>query len=163
LKNNGYFYFDPDYLLFKADTSNKNHDVTFRLTLKDSIPEKVLTVYRINNVFIDQDYSLDEDDADRPKDTLRVQGNYFLGKKSEMKIRPKVISRSVYLRKNEIYSRINHNITLNRLMTMGNFKFVRIKFSDSDTSAIGFLDVTILMTPMAQHTFRAEIIIWGRV
>jgi len=156
LKNNGYFYFNPDYLLFKADTSNINHDVTFRLTLKDSIPEKVLTVYRINNVFIDQDYSLDEDEADRPKDTLRYQGNYFLGKKSEMKIGPKAISRSIYLRKNEIYSRINHNITLNRLMTMGNFKFVRIKFSDSDTSAAGFLDVTILMTPMPEHTFRAE-------
>ena len=85
LKNNGYFYFNPDYLHFKADTSKINHDVTFRLTLKDSIPEKALTVYRINKVFIDQDYSLDEDDADRPKDTLRYKGNYFLGKKSEMK------------------------------------------------------------------------------
>ncbi|MDP1622722.1 MAG: BamA/TamA family outer membrane protein [Bacteroidales bacterium] len=157
LKNNGYFYFNPDYLVFKADTSNINHDVTFRLTLKDSIPEKVLTVYRINNVFIDQDYSLEEDGTVKLKDTLRYQGNYFLGNESEMKIRPKVISRSVYLRKNEIYSRINHNITLNRLMTMGNFKFVRINFSDSDTSAAGFLDITILMTPMPQRTFRAEL------
>lgn len=157
LKNNGYFYFNPDYLLFKADSSNTNHDVTFRLGLKDSIPERALTVYRINKVFIDQDYSLDTDEAGKMKDTLRFQGNYFLGNESEMKIRPKVISRSVYLRKNEIYSRINHNITLNRLMTMGNFKFVRLKFTDSDTSAAGFLDVTILMTPMSQYTFRAEI------
>jgi outer membrane protein assembly factor BamA len=39
---------------------------------------------------------------------------------------------------------------------MGNFKFVRMNFSVSDTSAAGFLDVTILMTPMPQHTFRAE-------
>ena len=39
LKNNGYFYFNPDYLLFKADTSNVNHDVTFKFTLKDSIPK----------------------------------------------------------------------------------------------------------------------------
>ena len=31
-----------------------------------------------------------------------------------------------------------------------------MKFSDSDTSAPGFLDVTILMTPMPKHTFRAE-------
>lgn len=156
LKDNGYFYFNPDFLLFKADTSVINHDVLFRLTLKDSIPEQALTVYRINKVFIDQDFSLDEDAAE-PKDTLWYQGNYFLGKEAEMKIRPKVISRSVYLRKNEIYSRKNHNITLNRLMTMGNFKFVRINFSDSDTTAAGFLDVTILMTPMPEHTFRAEI------
>ncbi|MDT8393224.1 MAG: BamA/TamA family outer membrane protein [Bacteroidales bacterium] len=40
---------------------------------------------------------------------------------------------------------------------MGNYKFVRINFSDSDTSAAGFLDVTILMTPIPEHTFRAEI------
>lgn len=156
LKDNGYFYFNPDFLVFKADTSVKNHDVTLRITLKDSVPEKAVTVYRINKVFIDQDFSLDED-AVKPKDTLWYQGNYFLGKENEMKIRPRVISRSVYLRKNEIYSRKNHNITLNRLMTMGNFKFVRITFSDSDTTAAGFLNVTILMTPMPEHTFRAEL------
>jgi outer membrane protein insertion porin family len=156
LKDNGYFYFNPDFLQFKVDTSVKNHDITFRLTLKDSIPEKALTVYRINKVFIDQDFSLDEDAA-KPKDTLWYQGNYFLGKETEMRIRPKVISLSVYLRKNEIYSRKNYNITLNRLMTMGNFKFVRMNFSDSDTTAAGFLDVIILMTPMPEHTFRADI------
>ncbi|MDP1745594.1 MAG: hypothetical protein Q8L90_08455, partial [Bacteroidota bacterium] len=125
LKNNGYFYFNPDYLLFKADTSQANHTVTFKLTLKDSVPKNALTVYRINNVFIDQDYSLNENALEKSKDTLRFQNFFFLGKEIEMKIRPKVILRSVYLRKQEIYSRKNHNITLNRLMSMGNFKFVR--------------------------------------
>jgi len=157
LKNNGYFYFNPDYLLFKADTSTINHNVTLKLTLKDSIPKNALTVYRINHVLIDQEYSLNAESAESRKDTVRFQNIVFLGKESEMNIRPKVILRSVYLRKNEIYSRKNHNITLNRLMTMGNFKFVQVKFSDSDTTAAGFLDVAILLTPMPKHTFRAEI------
>jgi outer membrane protein assembly factor BamA len=155
LKNNGYFYFNPGYLLFKADTSIVNHDVTFRLTLKDSIPDKALTVFRINKVFIDQDYSLNEESDLQPKDTIMIQGSYFIGHKTEMKIRPKVILRSVYLKKNEIYSRKKHDMTLNRLMTMGNFKFVRIKFSESDTSS-GYLNVLILMTPMPKYTFRGE-------
>ncbi|MDZ4203395.1 MAG: BamA/TamA family outer membrane protein, partial [Bacteroidales bacterium] len=60
------------------------------------------------------------------------------------------------LRKHEIYSRRNHTVTLNRLMSMGNFKFVQVKFSDSDTTATGFLDVDILMTTMPARTFRAE-------
>lgn len=155
LKNNGYFYFNPDYLLFKADTSAVNHTISFKLTLKDSIPKNALTVYRINKVFIDQDYSLNEEVPDRTKDTIRYRNNVFIGKESEMNIRPRVILRSVYLKKNEIYSRQNHNITLNRLMSMGNFKFVQVKFSDSDTIAPGFLDVTILMTTMPNYTFRA--------
>jgi outer membrane protein assembly factor BamA len=157
LKNNGYFYFNPDYLLFKADTSEGNHKVTFKLSLKDSVPKNAFTVYRINNVFIDQDYSLNDAVTDSTKDTIRYQNNIFLGRGTEMKIRPKVILRSVYLIKHEIYSRNNHNITLNRLMSMGNFKFVRMKFSDSDTLAPGFLNIFILMTPMPKHAFRAEI------
>jgi len=157
LKNNGYFYFNPDYLLFKTDTSEVNHNISLKLTLNDSIPKNALTVYRINNVYIDQNYSLNEIVTDSTKDKIRFQNNMFLGKETEMEIRPKVIVRSVYLRKHEIYSRKNHEITLNHLMSMGNFKFVSVKYSDSDTSASGFLDVTILMTPMAKHTVRTEI------
>ncbi|MGM0505247.1 MAG: BamA/TamA family outer membrane protein, partial [Bacteroidota bacterium] len=157
LKDNGYFYFNPDYLLFKADTSETNHTITLKLTLKDSIPQNALTVYRINKVYIDQEYSLNENPAVRSKDTSMYHNMMFLGNKEEMKIKPKIISRSVYLKKHEVYSRRNHNITLNRFMSMGNFKFVRIKFSESDTSAAGFLDVSILITPMTKRTFRAEI------
>lgn len=156
LKNNGYFYFNPDYLLFKADTSAVDRTISLILTLKDTIPKNALTIYRINNVFVDQNYSLNEGDSAKTKDTIRFQNYLFLGKESEMNIRPAVILRSVYLKKNEIYSRHNHDITLNRLMSMGNFKFVQVKFTDSDTTAAGFLDVTILMTTMPVHSFRAE-------
>jgi outer membrane protein insertion porin family len=157
LKDNGYFYFNPDYLLFKADTSEANHNVTFNLTLKDSVPKNALTVYRINNVYIDQEYSLNDITAGSSTDTTGIKNNILPGGESGMNIKPGVLIRSVYLRKHEIYSRKNHNITLNRLMSMGNFKFVSVKFSESDTSAAGFLDAAILMTPMSKHTFSTEI------
>ena len=156
LKDKGYYYFDPDFLLFKAVTSDVDHTISFTLTIKDSIPANALTVYRINNVFINQDYSLDHGFADSTKVKIKYQNNVFVGRRLEMNIRPRVILRSVYLKKNEIYSRQNHNITLNRLMSMGNFKFVQLKFLKSDTTALGYLDVSILMTPMPNHTFRTE-------
>ena len=156
LKNKGYFYFNPDYLLFKADTSMVNNAITFKLSLKDSVPENAKTVYRINNVFVNQNYSLNEK-ADSTMDTLMYKNTIFMGTQEDMNIYPKVILNSVYLRKNEIYSRLNHNITLNRLMTMGNFKFVQVKFSESDTTAKGYLDATVLMTPMTKYSFRSEL------
>ena len=156
LKNNGYFYFNPDYLLFKADTSEANHTVNLKLTLKENVPENALTVYRIRKVVIDQDYSLGEYASEVTKDTLLFQNTMFLINSEVPGIHPKEILRSVYLKKNEIFSRKNHSITLNRLMSLDNYKFVRVKFSDSDTSATGFIDVSILMTPMPKRTFRAE-------
>jgi outer membrane protein insertion porin family len=157
LKHRGYFYFSPDYLVFIADTSAVDRTVSLTLNLKDDTPESALTVYRINNVFIDQDYSISEGTTGKSTDTLRYHSKLYLGKESEMNIRPGVISRSVFLKKNEIYTRRNHTITLNRLMSMGSFKFVQVKFSDSDTTAAGYLDVEVLMTPMTKRTFRAEI------
>lgn len=156
LKNNGYFYFNPDYLLFKADSSTVDQSVTLKLTLKDSIPPEAKIIYYINNVYINQNYTLRRRQTDSIRDTIMVQNTVFQGKRTEMNIRPGVILKSVYLRKNELYTRQNHNITLSRLMSMGTFKFVQVKFSDSDTIP-GFLDATILMTPMTNYTFRAEL------
>lgn len=156
LKDHGYFYFNPDYLLFKADTSEINHNVNLKLTLKDSIPNTALTVYRIRNVTIDQDYSLTEDVTGVKKDSARYRNTTFLSNESEMKISPGVLLKSVYFRKNELFSRKNQSLTLNHLMSLNNFKFVRVKFTESDTTATGFLDVTILMTPMQKHTFKVD-------
>jgi outer membrane protein assembly factor BamA len=156
LKNEGYFYFNPDYLLFKADTSTADRVVSVQLTLKDSIPDNALAVYRINRVFIDQDYTLSERVPEKETDTLHYRQYVLRGSKSNQNIRPRVILRSVYLSEGEKYSRKNHNITLNRLMSMGNFKFVQVKFTDSETTDANLLDVDILMTTMPRSTFRTE-------
>jgi len=155
LKNNGYFYFNPDHLLFKADTSNVNRNVSFKLTLKDSIPQNATTVYRINNVYVNQNYSLNERRTNTSKDTVRFENVVFVGKETQMKIKPKVILESIYLRKPGVFSRQNHVITLNRLMSMGNFKLVQVIFSETNTKTTGLLDVNILLTPLPKRTFRA--------
>jgi outer membrane protein assembly factor BamA len=155
LKDNGYFYFNPDYLFFGADTSETEKTVLLKLSLKKDIPEKALHTYHINNVYIDPDFSLDDRRDSLKKDTMHFENAYFIGK--ETKIRPRVLLRSVYLRKGEIYTRKNHNITLSRLMSMGNFKFVRVNFVESDTSAPGYLDAKVLLTAMPKRTVRSEI------
>ncbi|MBN1926565.1 MAG: BamA/TamA family outer membrane protein [Prolixibacteraceae bacterium] len=157
LKNKGYFYFNPDYLLLKADTSSLNRTVTFKLTLKDSIPSKALKVYRINNVFVNQNYSLNDRDSRNSNDPVLYENIVFPGRGSQMSLKPKVISQLIYLRKGEVFSRLNHTTTLNRLMSMGNFKLAQVNFSENTDSAHGLLDVNILMTPMPKYSFRAEI------
>jgi outer membrane protein assembly factor BamA len=157
LKNKGYFYFNPDYILFKADTSSVEKTIKFKLSLKKDMPKEAHIVYHIYNVYINQNYSLETVTNTTSKDTIMCQNAVFIGNDSDMNIQPKVIVRSVYLHKNDIYLRQNHTITLNRLMSMGNFKFVQIQFANADTVAVGYLDAIILMTPMTNFSFRAEL------
>ncbi len=154
LKNNGYFYFNPDNLVFKADTSNENRQVSLRLTLKDSIPVNATTIYRIHDVIVNQNYTLDENEPESLEDTLSYHRVFFVGWETQMDIKPKVVLEAIHLRKNEIFSRQNHIFTLNRLMSMGNFKLVQVNFSEKIANS-KLLDVNILMTPMPKHTIRA--------
>lgn len=156
LKNKGYFYFNPDLLVFSADTNAVKNQISLKIKLKETAPENSLTAYKIRHISINQTYSLQDDTVSKDSDTQIFENIDFVGKPTENDIRPKVLSRSVYLKQNELYTRQNHTITLNRLMSMGNFKFVQVKFQDSDTTANGYLDVSILMTPMPNHTIRAE-------
>lgn len=154
LKDNGYFYFNADYLLFNADSNENTRTVDLTLTLKDEAPEKALYAYRINNIIIDPDYSLQESRTDTIiKDTILIRGVTFLGKPG---IRPRVLLRSVFINKYDFYSAQKSSITLNRIMTMGNFKYANLKFIPADTSATGFLNAEILLTPMPKRTFRSE-------
>jgi len=157
LKNKGYFYFNPDFLIFKADTSNSDRIVSLQLQLKDSVPDNALKVYKIHHVFVDQDYTLKEGMSDKNRDTMQYRDYVLRGSKETQNIRPQVLLRSVYLRPGDNYSRKNHTTTLNRLMSMGTFKFVQVKFANSETENSGLLDVDVLMTSMPRSTFRTEL------
>jgi outer membrane protein insertion porin family len=153
LKDLGYYFFNEDYLVFKADTSNTNRTVSLSIALKENIPTENLLAYRLKDISIESDYSLAKNDS-AAKDTLTYRGILFRGRTS---IRPRVILRSVFLKENELYSRKNHTITISRLMGMGTFKFVKINFFRSDSSGSGFLNAVIHLTPSPKKSVQAEL------
>jgi outer membrane protein insertion porin family len=61
---------------------------------------------------------------------------------------------AIQLRPGTYYSKTKQNITLNRLVTLGAFKFVKNEFS-VDTAA-NKLNVTYLLTPYAKKSFNGE-------
>jgi outer membrane protein insertion porin family len=154
LKENGYFYFNPDFLVFTADTSQASQTVDLTLSLKNDVPAEAKIPYLIRTITIDPSYTLERDSLQSHQDTTTIDSVVFIGTST---IRPKVLLRSVALRINQRYSRRQHNRTLNRIMNMGNFKYAAIKFSGSDSAGSGFLDVKILMTPLQRRSLRSEL------
>ncbi|MBA3665365.1 MAG: BamA/TamA family outer membrane protein [Bacteroidetes bacterium] len=156
LKNDGYFFFRPDYLLFKADTLSATKKVNLSLSLKDETLPRALQQFRISNITINPDYSL-ENHAQQDslaQEPLVVDSVVFT--KKETKVKPWVILQNVSFKPHDLYSRKKHNSTLNRLMTMGTYKFVRIKFTPEDSALTNTLDMRILLTPMDKRTLRSE-------
>ncbi|KAA9345855.1 translocation and assembly module lipoprotein TamL [Adhaeribacter soli] len=153
LKNQGYFYFGPDFILFKADSSYRDHTVKLYVTLKPGTPEKVRKPYTLNKIIIYTDYTIGYDTIPM-KPPVVVRGYRYYP--DENSLRAKRLMPSVFLEPGKLYTRKDHALTLSRVMGLGMFKFVDINFTDADSVA-GTLDAALRLTPMMNQSFRTEL------
>ncbi len=156
LKQQGYFYFHPDHILFRADSSANNRRVDIYATIKAEKPPAAGRQYRIGNIYIHADYltdaSLDQPDAD----TLAFgDGLFFFDAMQQFD--PKTISRAIFLRKDSIYNIDDHNRSLNHLISLGTFQFVNLRFSPREDEDVHYLDVRVLLTPIRRKSLTAEV------
>ncbi|MEC5147810.1 BamA/TamA family outer membrane protein [Chitinophaga sp. 212800010-3] len=132
LKEQGYYYFTPDYLLVQAD-SNKMGKVNLYVKIKDNTPLLALRPYRMHDISLFPDYSLDNDSASTLGTPVMYKGIYIID--SVKRFKRSAFDRSVFLRPDSLYRLSSHNITLQRLINLGVFKFVKGQFSPvRDTS-----------------------------
>ncbi|MES2388346.1 MAG: BamA/TamA family outer membrane protein [Bacteroidota bacterium] len=158
LKNYGYYYFDPDYLVFKADSNLKTAEVSLSIFHKKDMPDKALLRYKVNKIVINTNYKIPGDTAHVKyymPDT--VKGKHFWHISNNSVFRAKVIKRSIFLKHNDFYSREKHNLSLNRLSGLGTFKYVNIRLKSLDsTGDQGLLDAYVSLSPMRKKTITGE-------
>ncbi|MGO4294629.1 translocation and assembly module lipoprotein TamL [Chitinophaga sp. RAB17] len=132
LKEQGFYYFTPDYLLIQVDSTNSGQ-VDLFVKIKDNTPLLALRPYRMHDISLFPDYSLDNDSTSTLGTPVKYKGIYIID--SAKRFKSSAFDRSVFLRPDSLYRLSSHNITLQRLINLGVFKFVKGQFSPvRDTS-----------------------------
>lgn len=156
LKDKGWFYFAPDFILFQADSSLGERKIDLSLILRNRIPEEATRIYTIGNIYIYSGYALNRDSVNAPAgDTVLVDGYHYID--IDGTFDPEVIVRSVFFVKGSPYTRHVHDQTLNRLMNLGVFKFVSVRLVRADSAGSPRLDAHIYLTPLLMKTIRFEL------
>jgi len=156
LKEKGFYYFGPDYLLIKVDSTVGKYQVDLRMKIKDETPPQAKRVYTINDIIIYPNFSIKTDTV-RYKPADVIHHNDFTIIDSAKTFNPRIFDRNLLFKKGDIYNRTDHNLSLNRLVNMGTFKFVKNEFKVSDTLDTA-LDAYYYLTPLPKKSIRAEII-----
>jgi len=164
LKEKGFYYFHPDNIIVQADsTVSKNHQVELFIKLKDNTPELAKNTYTINDVVVFPNYNLRDVNNglyQKPmsQDSLQAykQKDFYLVDKQHL-FKPKVFDRVLYFKKGDLYNRADQNLTLNRLINLDIFKFVKNEFILSDTIKHQF-DTYYLLTPKKFQSLQLEIL-----
>ncbi len=154
LKQKGYYYFGPDDILIRADSNVGDHQVDMNLIVKKSTPPEAFKIYRINKIVVFANYNVHTDTS------LNVEGipKYldFTIVDPEKMFKPEIFGRSLIFKSGDVYNRKDHDLSLNRLISLGVFKFVKIRFDESDTSQ-NKLNAYYYLTPTEKKSIRFEV------
>ncbi|HEU5146572.1 MAG TPA: BamA/TamA family outer membrane protein [Chryseosolibacter sp.] len=154
LENLGFFYFDDRHLIFEADSTVGERQVDLTLTLERGVPEKAKRIYRLGKINIYPDYTLSPDTVTVPADTTLVDGYHYIDRHDNY--RPQTITKVINFRPGNIYRDIDREFTLRHLMSLGSFKFVDIRFTESQRDSF-LLDTDIYLTPHFRKSIRGEL------
>ena len=156
LKERGFYYFSPDHLLIRVDSTVGNNLVDMQVVVKPEIPDDAEKAYRIDDVIIYTGYNLNNTVQDTSlQNATLYEGYYVVDRRNRFK--PKLFAQAMQFRPGELYNRTDHNQTLNRLINLNEFKFVKNRFEKVASSDSGKLDVYYYLTPFPKKTLRAEI------
>ncbi len=154
LKEKGYYFFNPDYLLIDADSTIGNNMVNLFLTVKSSTPLTARKPYTINEIYIYSNYTLSTASIDTSHVYEQFYKGYYVIDKDKM-FKPQLFEKVMQFKPNDLYNRTAHNLALNRLINLGVYKFVKNRFEvDPYTDE---LNTFYYLTPLPKKTLRAEI------
>ncbi len=150
LKDTGFYYFDQNFLLFKADSSIGNHNVALQLKLKPDIPAEAYQQKRLGEVYVFDDISPGND---YHPDTVLQDGYHYVSNRH--RFRPDIVLDQLYLKTGEVYSRNHQYKSIKRLMNLGVHQYVNITYIDDSLS--NALNAYVYMTPQKKNAVSAEL------
>ena len=156
LKEKGFFYFNPDYIYVATDSSIGNHEVNLYVNTKPTTPPVSKKIYEINNIYIFSNYRLGTGAQDTTKKSAVLYKGYSIVDRQHL-YKPKMFDLMMLFKPGDTYKLSNHNLTLNRLITLGLFKFVKNRFEIAPQIDTPKLNAYYYLTPLPKKSLKVEL------
>jgi hypothetical protein len=140
LRNNGYYYYQPSYASFLADTFVVDGKAQLQLRMAKDIPQEATHKWYIGRVNINMKKTFMEQATDS------ISGRFFTVRFSGKKppIRTRVLMADMKLRPRQLFSYDNYQQSLSKINAMGLFSMTDFTFTPRDTTAAcDTLDLTL--------------------
>ncbi|MCU0473875.1 MAG: BamA/TamA family outer membrane protein [Bacteroidales bacterium] len=175
VKDNGFYGFSGDHILFSVDSTIGNHkiDIYYRVKMLPKMDQNNRislvphSIHRVRNVIIYPDFvpkdALEGGENYRKSlDTTEYKGYYFISSKDKPEIKSDLILQSLYLKPGSIFNVTNTERTQSHLLSLKTYRLVNIFYTevpepDKKPGDVLTLDCNIQLTLLNQQSFKAEI------
>ena len=129
LRDNGYYYFRPDFITYQADTTLVPGRVTLRVAHKESLPRTALRTWRLGDISV----WLNGYNNEPPTDSVRYK-NLTVHYEGKLRVRPSVLYKRLYLKPGDLYSQRAQERTQTALARLGIFRYTELSYAPRDTT-----------------------------
>ncbi len=154
VKERGFYFFIPDYILYKVDSLHEGQTDLY-LTLIPEMPEQASKQWHINDVSIYGNYSLERDSMVTRRKGKKEKHFTIIG--GQARFKTDLYERTILLKEGQLYQKSLQTKTVERLMNLQNFRFVRTVFFPDSTGETSTLDTRIYLTPAKKRSVRLEL------
>lgn len=156
VKERGFYYFNPDYLVARVDTTAGNHTVDLYIAVKPDAPIQAQQPYTINDVYIFPNYDLQANQTDTAKHLADYYKGYYVVD-IQKKYKPRLFQESMRFDPGDVYNRTDHSHSISRLVNLNLFKFVKNRFETVNRTDSAQLDAYYYLTPFPSKSLRGEV------
>jgi outer membrane protein assembly factor BamA len=156
IQEHGYYYFIPEFIDLKADTTEGSNRVNLTVAGRKDLPASVLSKYKINNISIKN--SQGKDTIFSEKYTTVYEGIKVSSTGDILK--PNILANSVYFREGDIYSYSAYQKTTTRLNNLGVFKSVNVSYIKNISDSLAHLldvEMDLIMADNINLAFEADL------
>jgi outer membrane protein assembly factor BamA len=162
LKGKGYYYFNPDQLIVRVDSTIGKQDSTLArqqvnlyLEVKKETAQTALKKYYINKVYVNTGTSEDKS-ADSATNKGPVRRGLNINDPGKLYKR-RIFYDAIAFRRGVLYTNTMQDISVARLVNLQNFKFVKNSFDLVPRSDSALLDVHYNLAPLKKRSLQTVI------
>ncbi|TLU98774.1 translocation and assembly module lipoprotein TamL [Dyadobacter luticola] len=163
LKGKGYYYFNPDYLIIKVDTTIGKVDSTLGpqqvnlfLEVKPETAQNYLKQYFINQIYVNTGTDASKAETDSATNRGPVRRGLSITDPGKLYKR-RIFYDAIGFRRGNMYTNTMHDVSLQRLVNLQNFKFVRNRFEIVPRSDSALLDVYYDLSPLKKKSLQTQL------
>ncbi len=147
LQNNGYYYFNRDFVFFEVDSAGGNHEMNLKVKIKPNLvastdePWKIISLphlrYFIRDIYIRPNFD-PLAPPDIHSDTLlynwpgktgqKPPGDYYILYQKDDHIHPRTVIQSVFIKPGDPFRLTDISKTRSRVAELGVFGYSNIRF-----------------------------------
>jgi len=154
LKEEGFYYFAPEDLIMQYDSTVSGHQVDMFVKVKAETPDEARWIYSIRNIYVYPHYTL-RDTSLKLDSAVKYRWYNVIDTKNT--VRPFVFKNTVLLHPGDIYNRTEHNNSLNRMIELGPFSYIKNRFEDV-TPDSAKLDIYYFLTQRKRKALSVDFI-----